>query len=46
MKEKLLALLKKSREHAISEQKRIEETLAVIDYEIECIKNSVESKSD
>lgn len=46
MKEKLLALLEKSREHAISEQKRIEETLAVIDYEIECVKNSINPNSD
>lgn len=46
MKEKLLDMLAISRDHCINEQKRIEDTLAVIDYEIECVKNSVDSKSD
>lgn len=39
-------MLAKSREHCINEQKRIEETLAVIDYEIECVSNSINSKCE
>lgn len=46
MKEKLLEMLAKSREHCLNEQKRLEETLAVIDYEIECVTNNINSKSE
>lgn len=40
MKQKLLEMLAKSREHIVAEQKRLDDTLAVLDYEIECVTNS------
>ena len=46
MKSKLLSILAESRERAINQKNQLEQTLALIDYEIECVTNSINPKND